>query len=247
MYFNSRLVIKLTNGSYEWCGDSTYEVSGYEQLTQNITEYNIPIFFSEVGCNTPKPRTFADQAAIFGPEMSPYWSGVMIYEWIQEANDYGIIQYGTKTDPTATNAPDGYTRTGTPTPISPDFYNLSNQWKTLTPSGVSESAYSPSNSAPECPAYTSGAWEVSGNVALPTIGQTYDAQVTSSATATSGATGTQTGSGSRSTGSRTGTSTGTSTGAAASASQTGMASPSRQIAGMSVGLVSVMLGFIWWL
>ncbi|KAH0290456.1 glycoside hydrolase family 72 protein [Aureobasidium namibiae CBS 147.97] len=229
--------------AYEWCGASSYEVSGYEQLTQNITEYNIPIFFSEVGCNTPKPRTFDDQAAIFGPEMSPYWSGVMIYEWIQEANDYGIIQYGTKTDPTATNAPDGYTRTGTPTPISPDFYNLSNQWKTLTPSGVSESAYSPSNSAPECPAYTSGAWEVSGNVALPTIGQTYDAQVTSSATATSGATGTQTGSGSRSTGS----STGSSTGAAASASQTGMASPSRQIAGMSVGLVSVMLGFIWWL
>ncbi|CAC9892525.1 unnamed protein product [Aureobasidium pullulans] len=88
------------------------------------------------------------------------------------------------------------------------------------------------------------AWEVSGNVALPTIGQTFDAQATSSvpASATSGATGTRaSSSGSRSTGSSTGT------GAAASASQTGMASPSRQIAGMSVGLVTVMLGFIWWL
>ncbi|THX68550.1 glycoside hydrolase family 72 protein [Aureobasidium pullulans] len=230
--------------AYEWCGESSYQVSGYEQLTQNITEYNIPIFFSEVGCNTPKPRTFDDQAAIFGSEMSQYWSGVMIYEWIEESNNYGLIQYGPKTDPTATNAPDGYTRTGTPTPISPDFQNLSNHWKTLTPSGVSESAYSPSNSAPECPAYTSMAWEVSGNVALPTIGQTFDAQATSSvpASANSGATGTRaSSSGSRSTGSSTGT------GAAASASQTGMASPSRQIAGMSVGLVTVMLGFIWWL
>ncbi|KAG9623050.1 hypothetical protein KCU64_g20490, partial [Aureobasidium melanogenum] len=119
----------------------------------------------------------------------------------------------------------------------------SNQWKTLTPSSVSEAAYTPSNSAPECPAYTSGAWEVSGNVALPTIGQTYDAQAASGASSTSGATGTQTGSGSRSTGSATGSSTGT----AASASHTGMASPSRQIAGMGVGLVTVMLGFIWWL
>jgi hypothetical protein len=251
MYPDLHLVIKLTNYSYEWCGASTYEQSGYSQLTQNITDYNIPIFFSEVGCNTPKPRTFDDQAAIFGPEMSPYWSGVMVYEWIQEANDYGIIQYGTKTDPTATNAPDGFTRTGTPTPISPDFYNLSNHWKTLTPSGVSEAAYSPSNSAPSCPAYTSGAWEVSGNVALPTIGQVYNAQGSSSAAPTSGASGTQSGSGSRSTGSRTGSatgsSTGSSTGAAASASQTGMASPSRQIAGMGAGLVSVMLGFIWWL
>ncbi|KAG9617390.1 glycoside hydrolase family 72 protein, partial [Aureobasidium melanogenum] len=148
--------------AYEWCGESSYQVSGYEQLTQNITEYNIPIFFSEVGCNTPKPRTFDDQAAIFGPEMSPYWSGVIIYEWIQETNDYGLVSYGAEVAATATqaNVVDGFTRTGTPTPISPDFYNLSNQWKTLTPSSVSEAAYTPSNSAPECPAYTSGAWEV---------------------------------------------------------------------------------------
>jgi len=78
--------------AYEWCGESSYQVSGYEQLTQNITEYNIPIFFSEVGCNTPKPRTFDDQAAIFGSEMSQYWSGVMIYEWIEESNNYGLIR-----------------------------------------------------------------------------------------------------------------------------------------------------------
>ncbi|KAG9820875.1 glycoside hydrolase family 72 protein, partial [Aureobasidium melanogenum] len=137
--------------AYEWCGESSYQVSGYEQLTQNITEYNIPIFFSEVGCNTPKPRTFDDQAAIFGPEMSPYWSGVIIYEWIQETNDYGLVSYGAEVAATATqaNVVDGFTRTGTPTPISPDFYNLSNQWKTLTPSSVSEAAYTPSNSAPE--------------------------------------------------------------------------------------------------
>ncbi|KAI5235818.1 glycoside hydrolase family 72 protein [Aureobasidium subglaciale] len=239
--------------SYEWCGQTTYEVSGYEQLTQDITSYNIPIFFSEVGCNTPKPRTFDDQAAIFGSEMAPYWSGSMIYEWLEEANNYGLINYGPQTDPTATNAVGGFTRSGTPTPISPDFYNLSNQWKTITPSSVSEAAYSPTNSAPECPAYTSGVWEVSGNVALPTVGQAYEAQTTTPATSTSGTTGTGatgsrsgSGSGSRSTGSTTGTSTGASSGTAASASQTGMASPSRQIAGMSVGLVSVMLGFIWW-
>ena len=138
-------------------------------------------------------------------------------------------------DATATNAPDGYTRTGTPTPISPDFSNLSNHWKTLTPSSISEAAYTPSNSAPSCPAYTSQAWEVSGNVALPTLGQTYGAQVSNSGTATAGATS------SRETGS------GSATGTAAHASQTGMGSPSKQVAGISAGLVTVMLGFIWWL
>lgn len=68
----------------QWCGETTYEQSGYAELTKNVTEYPIPIYFSETGCNTVRPRTFADQAAIFGPKMAPYWSGSIVYEWIQE-------------------------------------------------------------------------------------------------------------------------------------------------------------------
>ena len=56
--------------AYEWCGDSSYETSGYSQLDKNATGYPIPIFFSETGCNVVEPRTFGDQAAILGPEMS---------------------------------------------------------------------------------------------------------------------------------------------------------------------------------
>lgn len=66
--------------SYEWCGSSSYMQSGYQTLTQEVMQYPIPIFFSETGCNTPEPRTFADQSAIFGPQMDPYWSGSIIYE-----------------------------------------------------------------------------------------------------------------------------------------------------------------------
>ena len=56
--------------AYEWCGSSSsYEISGYSQLNANVTDYNIPIFFSETGCNTNPPRDFADQAAIFGSDM----------------------------------------------------------------------------------------------------------------------------------------------------------------------------------
>ena len=67
---------------YEWCGNNNYMTSGYE-LLQNQTEgFPVPIFVSETGCNVPEPRTFEDQAAIFGP-MSGTWSGSIIYEWIQ--------------------------------------------------------------------------------------------------------------------------------------------------------------------
>lgn len=226
--------------AYEWCGDSSYTTSGYSQLEANVTEYNIPIFFSETGCNTPAPRTFDDQAAIFGSDMNENWSGAIIYEWIEEDNDYGLVSYGASVAATATSggAYDGYTRTGTPTPISPDFDNLSNQWKTLTPTGVSSSAYTSTYAPVACPAYTSGAWEVSGDVALPTLGQTYNAAASVSSTASSSGSAT---------GSKTGTSTGTATGSAATSTKTGMASPGKEIAGMSAGLVGVMLGFVWWL
>lgn len=141
-------------------------------LQKNASGYSIPIFFSETGCNTPKPRTFDDQAAIFGNEMADTWSGSIIYEWIQEANDYGLISYGPQVDPAATASTllDGYSRVGTPTPISPDFGNLSKQWATLSPSGVAANAYTPDVTPPPCPAFTSGFWEVSGNAPLPTIG-----------------------------------------------------------------------------
>lgn len=232
--------------AYEWCGQSTYSVSGYNMLQQNASDYNIPIFFSETGCNTPAPRTFDDQSAIFGSEMDGTWSGAIIYEWLEEANNYGLISYGPSAAATATDAVGGFTRSGTPTPISPDFSNLSTQWATLTPSGISMSAYTPTATAPSCPAFTSEVWQVNGNVALPTLGAKFDAQASSSITAgTAATTSGTTATGSAASGSAGGSST--VSGAASSATSTGMASPTKEIAGVSAGLVSVMLAFMWWL
>lgn len=126
--------------AYEWCGQSGYTKSGYHMLQKNATNYPIPIFFSETGCNTPAPRTFEDQAAIFGKFMSGTWSGAMVYEWIEETNNYGLISYGPSVAgaeaASNTLVEDGFTRQGTPTPVSPDFANLKAQWATLHPTGV---------------------------------------------------------------------------------------------------------------
>jgi hypothetical protein len=159
--------------AYEWCGDQTFQSSGYVNLQAMAQDYSIPIFFSEVGCNAVKPRTFGDQAAILGPDMADTWSGAMIYEWIQETNDYGLISYGPPAPTGGSNVVDGYTRRGTPTPVQPDFNNLNAVWKTLSPTGVSMSAYTPSLSAPACPSYTAGSWLISGDVPLPTLGQVF--------------------------------------------------------------------------
>ncbi|KAI4135746.1 MAG: hypothetical protein LQ341_005840, partial [Variospora aurantia] len=171
---------------YEWCGESSYEGSGYSELEKNATGYNIPIFVSETGCREPRPRLFGDQASILGEEMADTWSGTMVYEWIQETNDYGLISYGPMVDPkVSTEALDGYPRSGTPTTVSPDYGNLKSQWATLSPSGVKLSAYSASASMspPACPTSTEGGWIVNGNAPLPRLGQSLDNAATASSDA----------------------------------------------------------------
>jgi hypothetical protein len=163
--------------------------------------------------------------------MTPYWSGSIVYEWIEEANNYGLIQYGPKVDPSSPGAPpDGFPRSGKPTPLEPEWSNLSKVWAAAKPSGVEESAYKPSLTAPECPARTSGTWEVDGSSALPTLGQSYVAQVS----------GTATSSGSQPTGTQ----------AQAGSTPTGGASPGspvKELRAMGFGLVGVLVGFFWWM
>jgi hypothetical protein len=218
--------------SYEWCGDSSFNVSGYNTLNDQATTYTKPIFFSETGCIKPPPRTFADQSAILGPDMNEVWSGAIVYEWIYEANSYGLISYGPTVAATATgaNIQGGFTRAGTPLPVTPDFSNLQAQWATLTPTGVKSADYTPATATPACPASTAGGWLVNGNDALPTLNQAIPSG--GAVTTTAGA------------------ASGTPTGSAASPSSTtkgSSASGGKEIAGMSAGLVAVMLGFVYWL
>ncbi|KAH6656858.1 Glucanosyltransferase-domain-containing protein [Truncatella angustata] len=220
--------------SYEWCDPATYQTSGYANLQADAGNFPVPIFFSETGCNVPGPRVFDDQAAIFGSNMVSDWSGAIVYEWIQEANNYGLISYGPSVAATVTGTDidGGYTRKGTPTPVSPDFSNLKSQWASITPTGVAKSAYDASSvSTRSCPASTSGGWLIDGNVALPSLGATF--------TSTAGY-------------SSTPSATGSATGTAASASSTKNAgnqavSGTKELTGMAAGLASVLLIFTFWL
>lgn len=222
--------------SYEWCDPQTYDASGYANLESMAVDFPVPIFFSETGCNVPGPRLFEDQTAIFGPKMVNDWSGALIYEWIQEANNYGLISYGPAVDPTVvgSNIVGGFTVKGTPTPVSPDFNNLKTVWATITPTGVASSDYDPKKvSTRACPSSTEGGWLVDGNVKLPTLGETF------------------TGAAFTKTASATGSVTPATTGSAASSSSTAPASnpasANKELAGMSAGLLGVMLVFTFWL
>ena len=76
---------------YSWCGNSSYVQSGYNVRTEEFSTYNVPAFFAEYGCNTVQPRTFTEVLALYGDQMTPVWSGGIVYEWFQEVNDFGAF------------------------------------------------------------------------------------------------------------------------------------------------------------
>ena len=124
---------------YEWCGDSTYETSGYASRTAEFTGYSVPAFFAEYGCNTQgggaAGRKFTEVAALYGDQMSPVFSGGFVYEYFEEENDYGLASVSGNTVSTLA-----------------DF----NAWKTqiasVSPSSVNAASYSPTNTVGQsCP------------------------------------------------------------------------------------------------
>ncbi|KUI52907.1 1,3-beta-glucanosyltransferase gel2 [Cytospora mali] len=84
---------------YEWCGDSSYTESGYNTLTAEFADTDIPVFFSEYGCNNVAPRTFTNVPVLYGSEMTTL-SGGLVYEYSEESDDYGLVSINSSTEVT---------------------------------------------------------------------------------------------------------------------------------------------------
>ena len=74
---------------YSWCADSSYHTSKYDLRTEEFSSYSVPAFFAEYGC-VQAPRLFTEVDALFGKNMTPVWSGGIVYMYFQEANGYGM-------------------------------------------------------------------------------------------------------------------------------------------------------------
>lgn len=76
---------------YEWCGDSTFEKSGYSEVVDFFSNFSVPVFFSEYGCNSDgaAARTFQETTELYSDDMTSVIAGGIVYMYFEEANDYG--------------------------------------------------------------------------------------------------------------------------------------------------------------
>lgn len=133
---------------YEWCGDATFQSSGYAARTKEFAGLNVPLFFSEYGCNAVQPRKFTEVAALYSDEMTDVWSGGIVYMYFEEANNYGLVSI--VNDKVSTLA---------------DFNYLASELASISPSIANTKDLTVNTAATACPASTGSYWKA--NTALP--------------------------------------------------------------------------------
>ncbi|KAF1924119.1 glycoside hydrolase family 72 protein [Didymella exigua CBS 183.55] len=125
---------------YSWCDPNTFTGAGWDQKVQKLSNYSLPIFLSEFGCNTNK-RQFNEVKSIYSTDMSSVYSGGLVYEYSQEDSNYGLVEIS-----------------GNSVTELTDFTTLKNAYANATdPSG--DGGYKSSGSASVCPT-ESKTWNV---------------------------------------------------------------------------------------
>jgi hypothetical protein len=140
---------------YSLCS-SDYETAGWDVKVKNFTDYGVPIFLSEFGCNT-NTRDWREFEYLMDPtKMTGVYSGGLAYEYTMESNKYGIVEID-----------------GSSVKKLTEYNNLKSALsKYPAPTGTSGAAASTHSN--ECPSSASN-WEVDPTFlpAMPTQAQKY--------------------------------------------------------------------------
>ncbi|OTA98323.1 carbohydrate-binding module family 43 protein [Hypoxylon sp. CI-4A] len=123
---------------YSWCGKSSFTESGYDVQVKFFSNFSVPVFFAEYGCNAvngAEGRTWDDTTALYSSQMTDVFSGGIVYMFHEEENDYGLVKV--KGDDA--------------TPMK-NYKVLQSKLADVKPSSTSMDSYKPTNSPAACPA-----------------------------------------------------------------------------------------------
>ncbi|KAH8915231.1 carbohydrate-binding module family 43 protein, partial [Atractiella rhizophila] len=71
--------------TYRWCGDKTYNNSGYDSITEGLLNKSFP----EIGCATDPPRLWTETQAVTSNPMAEIFSGFVAFEYFADDVDEG--------------------------------------------------------------------------------------------------------------------------------------------------------------
>ncbi|KAK9480805.1 Glucanosyltransferase-domain-containing protein [Lipomyces japonicus] len=122
--------------SYQWCsGVNNFQTSGYGILETSFAKSAIPLFFSEYGCNTKRPRTFDEVTqGVYTESFLQVFGGGLVYEYSEEDNNYGLVTV--KSDESVQ--------------YKVDFDNLKTAYLSLNYTSFVTSSFIDNVSVPEC-------------------------------------------------------------------------------------------------
>ncbi|KAI1138428.1 carbohydrate-binding module family 43 protein [Hypoxylon sp. FL0543] len=123
---------------YSWCGKSSFTESGYDVQVKFFSNFSVPVFFAEYGCNTvggADGRLWDETTALYSNQMSGVFSGGIVYMFHEEENDYGLVKVNGNTASPMKN-----------------YKVLQSKLADVKPSSTSMAAYNPTNSPAACPA-----------------------------------------------------------------------------------------------
>lgn len=134
---------------YSWCSPSSFTQSGWDQKVKKFSDYGLPLFLSEYGCNT-NDRDFGEVEALYSMKMTPVYSGGLVYEYSEEPSHYGLVKVK---GPSKVEELD-------------DFDTLAKAFKkTDNPDG--DGGYNKTGGASTCPEKDPPAWDVNSDAPLP--------------------------------------------------------------------------------
>lgn len=143
---------------YSWCGESSIQKSGWGEKVSDYTDYPLPMFLSEYGCNSvPGARPFTEVPALYTKAMTSVFSGGLVYEYTQEQSNYGIVEID---------------KNGSITKLK-DYTELKKQIGNISlPSD--DGGYRTDLPQSSCPKFEKGVWEASDDLpSMPKDAETY--------------------------------------------------------------------------
>ncbi|WWC91420.1 uncharacterized protein L201_006366 [Kwoniella dendrophila CBS 6074] len=97
--------------NYEWCGNASYNNSGWNTIVQGFQNIPVATYMSEYGCIFQPPRLWTEVAALFSTPVSDVFSGGVAFSYFPTSDGYGMVTISS--DGNAVTTSDDFTRLAT--------------------------------------------------------------------------------------------------------------------------------------